>query len=205
MTAGPPSLGAAVALCLGLTGAASAQSYTPDPGAWRPVAYSDLMFPTGEAESYASIWQDRLNESDQKPPPKIADGQPRNMSIAVGNRGATEWHFTINFQSKLVVLTVLNTPSICTDEYPSPSVAAKIKVCPMRLVTIEADHYTVTDGAACFLEKQPDGPTEDSTATATYAAYDVGTRAIRLRYTLSHQQSSQYSQSLTLHSQNPAQ
>ena len=161
MTAGPHSPAAAVALCLGLTGAASAQSYTPDPGAWRPVAYSDLMFPTGEAESYASIWRDRLNESNQNSPPKVAGGQPRNMSIAVGNRGATEWHFTINFQSKLVVLTVLNTPSICTDEYPSPSVAAKIKVCPMRLVTIEADHYTVTDGAACFLEKQPDGPTEE--------------------------------------------
>ena len=140
MTAGPHSPAAAVALCLGLTGAANAQSYTPDPDAWRPVAYTDLMFPTGEAESYASIWQDRLNESNQNSPPKVADGQARNMSIAVGNRGATEWHFTINFQSKLVVLTVLDTPSICTDEYPSPSVAAKIKVCPMRLVTIEADH-----------------------------------------------------------------
>ena len=132
MTAGPHSPAAAVALCLGLTGAASAQSYTPDPGAWRPVAYSDLMFPTGEAKSYASIWQDRLNESNQNSAPKVADGQPLDMSIAVSNRGATEWHFTINFQSKLVVLTVLNTPSICTDEYPSPSAAAKIKVCPMR-------------------------------------------------------------------------
>ena len=151
MTAAPHFPAAAVALSLGLTGAASAQTYTPDPGAWRPVAYSDLMFPAGEAESYASIWQDRLNESNQNSPPMVAGGQPRNMSIAVGNRGATEWHFTINFQSKLVVLTVLDTPRICTDEYPSPSVAAKIKVCPMRLVTIEADHYTVTNGAACFL------------------------------------------------------
>ncbi|MBV8263001.1 MAG: hypothetical protein JOY87_04170, partial [Candidatus Eremiobacteraeota bacterium] len=72
------------------------------------------MFPTGEAESYASIWQDRLNESNQNSPPKAAGGQSLNMSIAVGNRGATEWHFTINFQSKLVVLTVLNAPGICT-------------------------------------------------------------------------------------------
>jgi hypothetical protein len=100
MTGGPHLPAAAVALCLGLTGTASAQSYTPDPGAWRPVAYSDLMFPTGEAESYASIWQDRLNESDQNSPPKVANGQSLNMSIAEGNRGATEWHFTINFQSK---------------------------------------------------------------------------------------------------------
>ena len=201
MTAGPHSPAAAVALCLGLTGAASAQSYTPDPGAWRPVAYSDLMFPTGEAESYASIWQDRLNESNHNSPPKVAGGQPLNMSIAVGNRSATEWHFTINFQSKLVVLTVLNTASICTDEYPSPSAAAKIKVCPMRLVTIEANHYTVTDGAACFLEKQADGPTEDSTATATYAAYDVATRSIKLRSTVAHQEIAPCAQVVPLHPQ----
>jgi hypothetical protein len=38
-----------------------AQTYTADPGTWRPVAYSDLLFPRGEAESYASLWQDRLD------------------------------------------------------------------------------------------------------------------------------------------------
>ena len=46
--------------------AASPESFTPDPERWRPVAYSDLRFPRGEAESYASIWQDRLDESNSK-------------------------------------------------------------------------------------------------------------------------------------------
>ena len=71
----------------------------------------------------------------------------------------------------------------------------------MRLVTIEADHYTVTDGAACFLEKQPDGPTEDSTATATYAAYDVTTRSIKLRSTVAHQEIAPCAQVVPLHPQ----
>ena len=137
--------------------------FTSDPEAWRPVAHYDLALPTGEAEAYASIWQDRLDESNRKPPPAPLPGQKPNpaMSYAVGNRGASEWNFSINFQSKLVVLTVLHTPHVCTDEYPSPSLAAKIKVCPMRLVTFEGDHYSIIDGAACFLLKTGEGPIED--------------------------------------------
>ena len=102
-----------------------AQSFTPDPGSWRPVAYTDLMFPVGEAEAYASIWQDRLDESNRRLASKVPEPNHRDMSLAVGNRAAREWHFTINFQSKLVVLSVLDTPIVCTDEYPSPSEAAE--------------------------------------------------------------------------------
>ena len=82
--------------------------FTSDPEAWRPVAHYDLALPTGEAEAYASIWQDRLDESNREPPPALLPGQKPNpaMSYAVGNRGASEWNFSINFQSKLVVLTV---------------------------------------------------------------------------------------------------
>ena len=39
----------------------SSPRFTPDPERWRPVAYSDLKIPVGEAEAYASIWQDRLS------------------------------------------------------------------------------------------------------------------------------------------------
>jgi len=39
-----------------LPATASPESFTPDPEIWRPVAYSDLRLPRGEAESYASIW-----------------------------------------------------------------------------------------------------------------------------------------------------
>ena len=116
------SLSLAAGLVL-LPATASPGSFTPDPERWRPVAYSDLRLPRGEAESYASIWQDRLDESNSKPPPAPVPGRPLpdpSLSYAVGNRGASEWHFTINFQTKLAALTVLDTPHVCTDEYPSP-------------------------------------------------------------------------------------
>jgi len=175
--------------------------FTSDPEAWRPVAHYDLALPTGEAEAYASIWQDRLDESNRKPPPAPLPGQKPNpaMSYAVGNRGASEWNFSINFQSKLVVLTVLHTPHVCTDEYPSPSLAAKIKVCPMRLVTFEGDHYSIIDGAACFLLKTGEGPIEDSNATMTLVSYDVNVRAFKIRYTVSHTDIAQCAQTVLLH------
>lgn len=174
------------------------RTYTADPGAWRPVAYSDLLFPKGEAEAYASIWQDRLDESNRKAP-STATGAPLNMSIAVGNRGASEWHFSINFHSKLVAITVLNTPHVCTDEYPSPTKGIRIKVCPMRLTTFEGGVYRVNDGAACFIEREAGAPVEDSTATVTYAAYDIATRSIRLRYTVSHHEIDRCAQTVPLH------
>lgn len=186
------------ACCLSVT---HAQTYTSDPGAWRPIAYSDLLFPLGEAESYASLWQDRLDESNKKAEPGNP-GVPLNTSIAVGNRGASEWHFSINFQTKVVALSVLSTPHLCTDEYPSPTKGIRIKICPSRLATFENNSYSVIDGAACFVEKESGAPVEDSTATVTYAAYDIPTRAIRLRYVVSHQEIDRCAQSVALHPEN---
>ena len=178
---------------------ACAQSFTPDPGSWRPVAYTELMFPVGEAEAYASIWQDRLDDSNRKLASRAPDPGQGGISLAVGNRGAREWHFAINFQSKLVVLSVLATPVVCTDEYRSPSAVARIFVCPMRLVTIEGGHYTIRNGAACFLEKGASGVSDDSSATATFAAYDIGSRSIKLHSVVSHQEIAQCAPAVSLH------
>ena len=178
---------------------ASGQSFTPDPGSWRPVAYTDLMFPVGEAEAYASIWQDRLDDSNRRLASRAPEFGQSGISLPVGNRRAREWHFAINFQSKLVVLSVLATPVVCTDEYRSPSTAARIFVCPMRLVTIEGGRYAIRDGAGCFLEKEANGPPEDSSATATFAAYDIGSRSIKLHSVVSHQEIAQCAQTVPLH------
>ncbi len=197
--------GGAIILLVGSCSVATmAQTYTADPGTWRPVAYSNLTFPRGEAESYASLWQDRLDESNKKAEPGDP-GEPLNMSIAVGNRGASEWHFSINFQTRLVALSVLSAPNLCTDEYPSPTQGIRIKVCPSRLATFESNSYSVIDAAACFVEKTPGAPAEDSTATVTYAAYDVPSRSIRLRYTVSHQEIDRCAQSVPLHPENATQ
>lgn len=189
----------------GAVGALPSTRYTADPERWRPVVYTDLMFPRGESEAYASIWQDRLDESNAKPPPPLLPGQrpeaPR-MSYAVGNRGAQEWHFSANFQTKLVALSVLYTPSVCTDEYPSPSPGTRIKVCPMRLATFEGSQYAITDGAACYLLRTGQGPVEDSTATMTQASYDANLRAFKIRYTVSHTDIAQCAQTVPLRPSN---
>lgn len=177
----------------------SAQRFTPDPERWRPVAYSDLKIPVGEAEAYASIWQDRLSESNAKTrKPPLGSPAP-NMSSGFFNRDAAEWHFSVNFPSKLVALTVLYTPSVCTDEYPSPSPSARIFVCPLRVATFSDGHYSIVDGAACYLVKTGAGPSEDSTATTIQAAYDINLRAFKIRYSVAHTDIAQCDQTIRLH------
>ena len=179
--------------------AGAATPYTPDPGRWRPVAYSDLKIPVGEAEAYASIWQDRLSESNAKSRDLSTGAPAPNATQGFFNRDAAEWHFSIRFQSKLVALTVLYTPNVCTDEYPSPSLAAQIFVCPMRVATFRDGHYSIFNGAACYLVKTGAGPVEDSTATRVEASYDVNLRAFKIRYTISHTDIPQCDQTIPLH------
>ena len=175
---------------------ALAETFTADPEAWRPVYYSDLRFPTGEGLSYASIWQDKLDENNTQ---AQSDAVSPNTSYAVGNHEAKEWHFTINFQTKLVALTVLNTPVGCTDEIASPSLGTKIRVCPMRVATFEGDHYSVIDGAGCYLERAADRGLEDSTATAAYVSYDIDLRAFKTRFTVAHVEIPQCALTIPLH------
>jgi len=191
-----------VRFCLAASVAASyaapvlAETFTGDPEAWRPVYYTDLRLPTGEGQSYASIWQDKLDENNSQ---AQSDAVSPNTSYAVGNHNAKEWHFTINFQTKLVALTVLNTPAGCTDEIVSPSLGTKIRVCPLRVATFEGEHYSVIEGAGCYLEKTADRGAEDSTATATYVSYDVNLRAFKTRFTVAHVEIPQCAQTILLH------
>ena len=177
----------------------SSPRFTPDPERWRPVAHSDLKIPVGEAEAYASIWQDRLAESNAKSRKSLPGSPAANMNSGFFNRDAAEWHFSIQFQSKLVALTVLYTPSVCTDEYPSPSPSARIFICPMRVATFSDGHYSIVDGAACYLVKTGAGPSEDSNATTIQAAYDVNLRAFKIRYSVAHTDIAQCDQTIRLH------
>jgi hypothetical protein len=175
---------------------ALAETFTADPEAWRPVYYTDLRFPTGEGQSYASIWQDKLDENNSQ---AQSDAVSLNTSYAVGNHNAKEWHFTVNFQTKLVALTVLSTPEGCTEEIVSPSLGTQIRVCPMRVATFEGDHYSVIDGAGCYLEKTADRGVEDSTANAAYVSYDINLRAFKTRFTVAHVEIPRCAQTIPLH------
>jgi hypothetical protein len=174
---------------------AAAASFTDDPEAWRPVAYSDLRLPVGDAASYASMWSDFLDKNNAQP----ASTSPPVASYAFGNRAAAAWHFTVNFQNKLVVLTVLYTPTSCTREIHSPSAGTRIWVCPARVVTYQGDEFRVIDGAGCWLEKLIGREPEDSTATVVYAAYDLKTKAFQTRATVAHQDIPACAGSIPLH------
>jgi hypothetical protein len=164
--------------------AAHAASFTADPEAWRPVAYSDLRLPVGDAASYASIWSDLIEQNNAQ---SAAPNSPP-ANYAVGNRPAAAWHFTVNFQNKLVVFTTLFTVTSCTREIPSPSAGTRIWVCPARVVTFQGEEFRVNEGAGCWLEKLAGREPEDSTATVVYAAYDVTAKAFRTRAIVAHQE-----------------
>ncbi len=114
---------------------ASAETFTADPEAWRPVYHTDLRFPTGEGLSYASIWQDKLDENNTQ---AQSDAASPNTSYVVGNHNAKEWHFSINFQTKLVALTVLNSAAGCTDEIASPSLGTNSAFVPCASPRLKA-------------------------------------------------------------------
>jgi hypothetical protein len=69
----------------------------------------------------------------------------------------------------------------------------------MRVATFRDGHYSILDGAACYLVKTGVGPIEDSTATTVQASYDVNLRAFKIRYTVSHTDIAQCDQTILLH------
>jgi hypothetical protein len=69
----------------------------------------------------------------------------------------------------------------------------------MRVATFEDDHYSVIDGAGCYLEKTADRGLEDSTATAAYVSYDINLRAFKTRFTVAHVEIPQCAQAIPLH------
>ena len=99
--------GFAVLMLASAESGAIADEFTPDPAHWRPVHYFDLQFPAGEAEHFASLWADRLDANDKA---YAAKGDRR---FAIGHAPASEAHFSINFQTKFVVLSVLDTSTDC--------------------------------------------------------------------------------------------
>ena len=185
----------ALGFCAVSSLAAHAASFTTDAEAWRPVGYSDLRLPAGDAAAYASIWTDLIEQNNAQP---AAPGSP-TATYAIGNRAAAAWHFTANFQNKLVVFTTLYTVTSCTREIPSPSAGTRIWVCPARVVTFQGDEFRVNEGAGCWLEKLAGREPEDSTATVVYAAYDVTAKAFRTRATVAHQEIPACAGSIPLH------
>ncbi|WFU07190.1 hypothetical protein QA648_35395 (plasmid) [Rhizobium sp. CB3171] len=166
----------AVATALTWAPLASAQSLTPDPNAWRAVAYSDLQLPNSEAVPYASLWADMLKKNNDA---YAAKGDTR---FAVANAPAAESHIVVRSPTKTVVLSVLHTLTGCSPIRTDSGANAILKRCPMRLAIYQNGQSKVADaGTGCFIEygPLPNNARPDLARNGAMGAYDVPTKTIR--------------------------
>lgn len=158
-----------------------AQAPTPDPGAWRPLAYSDLQRPTARSATYADIWKDRIDANNEA---YRARGDRRFVD---GNAPATEAHFVVWSEQRSVVLTVLNTALGCSPKLRDAKAQVLVKLCPMRIAIYNGIRVETLDaGRGCYLEPQANTTINPSVAAA-YGAYDVGARRLKLGMVVNHQ------------------
>lgn len=156
-------------------GAALAQS--PAPTEWRALNYVDLQFPAQDKASFAELWADELKRNDEV---YAARGDKR---FVVGHAPAVQAHLVIRSPIKVVVVSILNTATGCSQIADDPAGGAIFKRCPMRLAIYEKGTATfLSAGNGCFLElTQPaPGQKRDAARNAVYGSYDPATRTIRI-------------------------
>ena len=166
---------AAVSLIMAAYG--HAQEITPNPQAWRPLAYADLQRPSDATQTYADIWRDAIEDNNRV---YLSRGDTRFRD---GNAPVTEAHFVIWSPRKSVVVTILNTATGCTLKEVGASAQTTVKLCPMRLAIYEGVMVRTMDGGrACFLElvkPTAASPSEPSRAAA-YGSYDPVTKVMKI-------------------------
>lgn len=157
-----------------------AQAITPDPGAWRPLAYSDLQRPTARSATYADIWKDQIDANNDA---YRARGDRRFVD---GNAPATVAHFVIWSAKRSVVLSVLNTALGCTKKARDRGAGVVVKLCPMRVAIYDGLQVrTMEAGRACFIEPEA-GATLNLRMSASYGSYDIGSKTLKIGLVVSH-------------------
>lgn len=160
--------------------AAIADEFTPDPAHWRPVHYFDLQFPAGEAEHFASLWADRLEANDK------AYAAKGDLRFAVGHAPASEAYFAVNFQTKFVVLSVLDTSTDCQPLREFPENFVVVRRCPLRLAIWQDHRLSISETTGCFLERNATNASLDPGSAVSYVSYDVATKAFRTGLVVKH-------------------
>ncbi|WP_245270121.1 hypothetical protein [Nitrobacter hamburgensis] len=178
-----------------IVGAVEARPLTPDPGAWRPMAYADLQRPSAQAATYLDIWKDAVDSNNRA---YAAAGDRR---FTAGNAPATEAHFVIWSTRRSVVLSVLDTAPGCTVKQVGVHAHATVKLCPTRVAIYEGIQVRTMDaGRSCFLELAPGAP-PDPAASVAYASYDVAARTLKTGMILDHRAVEGCSLDIPLHRQ----
>jgi hypothetical protein len=159
---------------------AAAQSFTPDPGAWRPMAYADLQRPSQQTATYIDIWKDAIEANNRR---YHARGDDRFLN---GNAPVAEAHFVIWSSRRSAVLSVLDTATGCVVKNIDPAAHATVKLCPMRIAIYEGVQVRTMDaGHACFLESDA-SVAFDPASSGAYASYEVSTRTVKIGLIVNH-------------------
>ena len=184
-------LAAALSLSVGV-----AQELTPDPRAWRPLAYADLRQPTAETRTYADLWRDAIEENNRA---YLARGDTR---FRAANAPAIEAHFVIWSARKSVVLSILDTATGCTLKEQHAAARASVKLCPLRVAIYEGVQVRTMDGGqACFVERAAPSTGEaiDPTRAAAYASYDTAAKVVKVGLVIDHRAVGDCARDIPLH------
>lgn len=174
------SIAAALAIAAGKP--ALAQTPTPDPASWRPLSYADLRRPVPATQTYADLWKDVIERNNHVYQDRA------NHRFAGTNAPVTEAHYVIWSPRKSVVLSVLDTATMCTLKEVRTSERATIRMCPMRLAIYEGVVVRTLDGGqACYLERSVAAAgAPDADLAAAYASYDPATHTIHTGLVVDH-------------------
>ncbi len=157
---------------------AQAQALTPDPGAWRPLAYANLQRPVPRDATYCDIWKDAIDANNRA----YRTRGDRRFSHA--NAPASEAHFVIWSAKRSVVVSVLDTALGCSEK--ARIAGAVVKLCPMRIAIYDGLNVRTLDaGRGCFIEPAL-GATRDPARAADYGAYDVASRTLKIGAIVEH-------------------
>lgn len=168
-----------------------------DDAKWFSFTYSDLQPLQLSQPTYKEIWLDRIATNNQ-----FYKAQ-HDIRFAFGNAPATEAHFFVEAksQSRLLVVSVLNTVQACKILFQDFKTKTTLKTCPVRLLLQDHNRRQLQDaGEACLVEygSATNATPKDFTANAMYVNFDVASNAIKLDSRFGGQLKDQCAISITL-------
>ena len=175
--------------------AAQGEELTPRPENWRPIVYRDLQIPGPEDRAYVDLWADVIQSNNRR---YLAAGDRRYV---LGNAPVREAHVVVRGGDKAALLSILDTATHCVAVAEDPGGEVFVKMCPMRLALWNGAQTTIREAKGCYLEPSAKERsfTPDPSYAASYAAYDIDTKSIRLGVMLAHRVVEPCSQSVPLY------
>lgn len=146
---------------------------------WFPFTYSDLQPLNLSKQPYKNAWRDLILKNNAFYTTR------HDIRFAFGNAPATEAHFLIEAksQSRILIVTVLNSVEACEVLAQDPSTKTTLKYCPIRLLMQDHENHKLQDaGNGCLVEYgAPSYSTPvDFQRNAMFARYELADNSLKL-------------------------